>query len=342
MPAIPSGLPALWYQDADGNAVPDAIEQEIGYDPARDDCGVQRCAPAADGDELATAHNTLLVLDASGSMRAAAGGERKIDAARAALLRFVQYAPAKTTLGFLVYGHRGDNTPAGRPISCRGVELLAPIGTLRRESVARTLAAFEPTGWTPIAAALREAGAAFAGRAGQRNRVLLVSDGLETCGGDPVAVARGLHASDVALTIDVVGFDVSSTDAAQLRQVAQATGGSYADVRSRAELDAYLQRQTAVIVDNRERMLCEFRNSVSGATCASRLMLHLRNRVQRERATASPQQRDAYDALLERAAQLEVSAAAEREAAGRRLDTATAGYERTRGQLGRTLESHAP
>lgn len=225
--------------------MPDFIETELGYDPNADDCPLrENCGNGASGEELNKQVNTLLMLDASGSMRAKAGFERKIDTAKQSLKTFVTGAPNLVKMGFLVYGHKGNNTPAGKAESCAadGAEILAPIGGVSADDFDRTLARFEPTGWTPIGLALEKAREAFAGKTGQ-NRIIMVSDGIETCGGNPVEVARQLHSEGINVTIDVVGLDVGSREQDQLRAIAKAGGGEYYDAKTRSELDEYFKKQ---------------------------------------------------------------------------------------------------
>lgn len=248
-----------YYVDSDGNSVPDFIEIELGYDPAKDDCPlVENCGNGAEGEDLNVQVNTLLMLDSSGSMRANAGGERKIDAAKASLKTFVAGAPEAVKMGFLVYGHKGNNTAAGKAASCAadgGAELLQPIGDVRGDGFEQTLTRFEPTGWTPIGLALEQARAAFAGKTGQ-NRIIMVSDGIETCGGNPVEVARQLHSEGIKVTVDVVGFDVNSNEQQQLRRIAEAGGGEYFDAKTRRELDDYFKKQREAFHKTHDVIAC--------------------------------------------------------------------------------------
>ena len=71
--------------------------------------------------------------------------------------------------------------------------------------------------------------------------VILVSDGKETCKGDPCVVVRALKASGVKFIIHVVGFDVTEEDKAQLSCIAQAGGGQYFGAADTAGLLAALQ-----------------------------------------------------------------------------------------------------
>jgi Mg-chelatase subunit ChlD len=245
-PASAAPLPARWYADSDDNGIPNFIELEIGKDPAVDDCTQRRCRlpRGTSTAQAARGRATVIALDASGSMAApAGGGMTKMAAAKRAIRSYVRNTPpALDRFGFVVFGHRGDNSAAGRRASCRGVETLAPVGGFDGGKVVRVLAAFEPTGWTPLAAALTEAGRSFRAGAREVARILLVTDGLETCGGNPVAAATRLQRGGVHVVVDVVGLDVDAAKAKRLRAVAAATGGRYVDARTTAALISRFQR----------------------------------------------------------------------------------------------------
>ncbi|MPZ86776.1 MAG: VWA domain-containing protein [Nitriliruptorales bacterium] len=243
-----SALGPEWSVDTDGNLVPDFIEEELGYDPAVDDCAADIDCPGPGGvqalDLLEREQNLLLILDASGSMAGSAGGgQTKMEAAREALERYVTGTPDLFNIGFMVYGHRGSNQEADRPESCAGVDTLADVGEVDFETFPDVLQSFEPTGWTPVAGSLEAAREVFADRGEDANRVILVSDGIETCDGDPVAAAEALAAEGIDVTVDVVGFGVDAADEDQLRAIAEATGGDYTTAQSGDDLRGYFDKQ---------------------------------------------------------------------------------------------------
>jgi len=290
-PAAGQPLEATWYEDPDGDAIPTHTELRIGTDPESDQCVKDLRCPGVDDtsalrDEQPS--NTLLMLDSSGSMRGpAGGGEQKITAATRSLERFVVGTPDSTSLGLLVYGHKGSNGPGGKNASCRGAEILAPLGEIDYRNARRVLARFKPRGYTPIAHALREAERAFAGKQDARNRIVLVSDGVETCGGDPVASARKLKRAGIAVTVDVVGFDIArSTDAARLKQIADVTGGTYTGAASGSELVDYVRADLARLRMENRADLCILRKGNALSLCqlrarnaASLNMLHESNAI---------------------------------------------------------------
>jgi hypothetical protein len=273
-----------YYVDTDGNAVPDFIEAELGYDPRIDDCAQQTGCALPQGIPGATPtadQNVLVILDASGSMAGpAGGGQLKIDAAKRAIERYVVGTPDNYDLGLMVYGHIGSNQPQDKAASCAGIDVFAPLGELNVNTVGPTLARFGPNGYTPIAGSLDRATQVFTGTEGASNRVLLVTDGVETCDGDPVAAARRLKQANIAVTVDVVGFDIEGSDQeAALRAVADATGGTYTSAQDAEQLSAYfedlLELQNALIT----AITCLFGRTNTAGLCIQTLARDAETRI---------------------------------------------------------------
>lgn len=182
--------------------------------------------------------NVLLMLDASGSMAARIDGETKMAAAQDALVDFTRKLSGSANVALRVYGHTGNNEQDGKAESCAGSELLYPFQAVDADRFEAAIRSFEPTGWTPIAAALDAAADDFAGAPpGGANVVYLVSDGIETCDANPVEAARRLRGSDIDVVVNVIGFDVDAAAARQLRAVAEAGGGDYLAAGSHRDLD---------------------------------------------------------------------------------------------------------
>ena len=183
----------------------------------------------------ATPETLELLLDASGSMAGPdpAGGT-KIDAARSALAGVLSDLPEGTRVGVRAYGGTYEDRERG----CTDTRLLVPVGPADSGAASTALAGLKPTGYTPLASSLRAA-AADLPLTGRRT-VVLVSDGEETCGGDPCAVARELSGSGVGLTVDTVGYGVDDRTRDQLSCVADATGGTYSEAPDAGALTVQL------------------------------------------------------------------------------------------------------
>lgn len=180
--------------------------------------------------ELTRPLNIQLIFDASNSMGDVIGSEQKIASARRTIDILVQSLPLEEenlNVGFRVFGHEGDNTDATRDISCQSTELVVPMDGIDQEALLTSANAYVPTGWTPIKLALAEAEQDFPVSENVRNVIILVTDGEDTCGGNPVSTAEVLAQSDANITIHVVGLGLDSITANRLASIAVAGGGLY-------------------------------------------------------------------------------------------------------------------
>ncbi|MFT4039499.1 MAG: VWA domain-containing protein [Thermomicrobiales bacterium] len=186
--------------------------------------------PTANAAAQPGAVNIELILDVSGSMAEPLGegaGQTRMAAARSALREVISGMPddAPLNVGLRLYGHVGSNAETDRARSCRTTELVAPLTGIDRTALLARIDGATPTGWTPLARALQDAAADFAPGERSANAIIMVTDGEDTCGGDPCAVAAALHAADVAVTTHVVGLALTSDQQAAVRCIAEEGGG---------------------------------------------------------------------------------------------------------------------
>ncbi|MEM9955213.1 MAG: thiamine phosphate synthase, partial [Chloroflexota bacterium] len=194
--------------------------------------------------------NIAVILDASGSMQASLGDSNRIEIARAAVIETVTQLPEGTNLSLWVYGHR---LPQDDPVaSCRDIEQVISFGLVDSETLNAAVRDINAVGYTPISDTLRQVASSFP-EDGSRTIVLL-SDGEETCTGDPCAVAAALKAQNVDLVVNTVGFAADATTRAQLQCIAQVTEGVYYDAQDADGLTESLQ-SAAVVLDGRVRIV---------------------------------------------------------------------------------------
>ncbi|WP_029191177.1 vWA domain-containing protein [Ornithinibacillus scapharcae] len=79
------------------------------------------------------------------------------------------------------------------------------------------------------------------------NLIYVVSDGIETCDGDPVAVAKSLADSNAQPIINTIGFNVDSEAQAQLKEMAKISGGIFSTVNDQSDLEPEFERAQAVL-----------------------------------------------------------------------------------------------
>jgi Mg-chelatase subunit ChlD len=174
-----------------------------------------------------------IVFDASNSMWAQLGGKSKISIAKGILSDALDWLPRDVTLALRVYGHQHPRELR----DCRDSELLVPPGRANRQRIRAAITVFRPRGQTPLGYSLEQIARDFGDIAGER-AVVLVTDGIESCGGDPVAAARSLRKNE-GIPVHVIGFGLESegdADPASLRAIADASGGKFLTARSAEEL----------------------------------------------------------------------------------------------------------
>jgi Ca-activated chloride channel family protein len=161
----------------------------------------------------------IIILDASGSMWAQIDGKPKLEIARETLRTVLQSIPDDKEIGFMAYGHRQKG-------SCEDIELIVPPQAGSASAISAAADSMKFLGKTPLTAAVKQAAEALK-YTEDKATVVLITDGLETCGGDPCALGKELEASGVDFTADVVGFGLTADEGKQIACLADNTGGKY-------------------------------------------------------------------------------------------------------------------
>lgn len=165
------------------------------------------------------ANKVIIILDASGSMWAQIDGKPKLEIARESLRTVLQSVPSDDEIGFMAYGHREKG-------SCDDIELIVPPQAGSASAISAAADSLKFLGKTPLTAAVKQAAEALK-YTEDKATVVLITDGLETCEGDPCALGKELEASGVDFTVDVVGFGLTADEGKQIACLADNTGGKY-------------------------------------------------------------------------------------------------------------------
>jgi hypothetical protein len=204
---------------------------------------VALCAGLLPSTAFAQSCNTadrsvLLILDSSGSMNARLpNGETRIAVAQGAIKGVAAFIPGKAQVSLRLYGAQSPS----RDKNCQDTNLAVPFATAEANAGAITSAidGAKARGYTPIALSLQQAAGDFSADAKARV-IVLVSDGKETCQGDPLVAAKALAAKGI--TVHTVGFVVDTAARGQLQAIARATGGTYFDAPVGPELPDTLKQ----------------------------------------------------------------------------------------------------
>jgi Ca-activated chloride channel family protein len=146
----------------------------------------------------------LFIFDASNSMSGQWDGARKIDIARDILLDMVdslEQTP-NVQMALRIYGHQSPVPPQ----DCSDTKLEVPFSPSNASRIRQKLKFINPKGTTPISNSLEQAADDFPPCSNCRNIILLITDGVEACDGDPCEVSLRLQQQGIILRPFVIGI----------------------------------------------------------------------------------------------------------------------------------------
>lgn len=147
----------------------------------------------------------LFIYDASNSMNGKWQSANKNAIARKLLSQSLD-SLANTEnleLALRVYGHQKDYRKGQ---DCNDTKLEVPFGPGNVDKIKASLQGIAPKGTTPIAKTLEKAGGDFPFCDDCRNIIIMITDGIEECNGDPCAVSMRLQEKGIVLKPFVIGI----------------------------------------------------------------------------------------------------------------------------------------
>lgn len=178
----------------------------------------------------------MIVFDASGSMSTTDRSLKvpRIDGAKRAMNRVIPDVAHLRRLGLIVYGEGEYN-------DCNTIELRLKPMPEAAATLLGEVANIDPRGRTPLTESVKQAADVldFRNRPGT---IVLLTDGEETCGGDPCKLAAQLKKQAKDLTIHVIGYRHETEGYFTSRCMADVTGGQYLRATNEAELVEALRK----------------------------------------------------------------------------------------------------
>ncbi|SDN59565.1 Ca-activated chloride channel family protein [Psychrobacillus sp. OK028] len=178
----------------------------------------------------------FLLLDASSSMLLPVDGKEKMGIAKIAVKRFAKTLGTDNEVSLYVYGHAGTQENKDKELSCTKIDEVYPLQNYKEEEFNTTVDEVAAKGWTPLAAAIQTVNEASKNVEGPLT-VYIVSDGAETCDGDPVSAAQEFAQDNENRKVNIIGFNVDQKGDDQLKAVAEAGNGEYISADNGEELN---------------------------------------------------------------------------------------------------------
>ena len=149
----------------------------------------------------------LFLLDGSGSMLGQWEGTTRMRVAKRLLSDLVDSLKVddQVELALRVYGHQFHR----RLQNCQDSKLEVGFRANNHQQIIQKLGRITPQGTTPIAYSLQQLAQDFPADDAYRNIVIIITDGLESCDGDPCAVSTTLQKRRIFLRPFVIGLGMN-------------------------------------------------------------------------------------------------------------------------------------
>jgi Ca-activated chloride channel family protein len=187
----------------------------------------------------------LFIFDASQSMYGRWETGTKIDVAQqimGKMLDSLQRLDAPhLQLALRVYGHQKPVPPQ----DCNDTKLEVPFAPGNFQKIKNRLATIRPKGTTPIAHSLIKSAGDFPPCDDCRNIIILITDGIEACDGDPCEASRFLQTKGIALKPFVIGIGLDENFRKTFACV-----GQYFNATDEAEFETVLGIIISQVLDN--------------------------------------------------------------------------------------------
>jgi Ca-activated chloride channel homolog len=163
---------------------------------------IAQSRPKMEKDDALT--RILFVFDGSQSMHGRWQSDVKINIAKRLMGNLLDSLATFDNLqvALRVYGHQKPYPPA----DCNDTKLEVPFGPDNFNAVKNKIQEIVPRGTTPLAYALSQTAADFPECSDCRNIVILITDGIEECGGDPCEVSIALQKRKVVMKPFIIGI----------------------------------------------------------------------------------------------------------------------------------------
>ncbi|HTF19137.1 MAG TPA: VWA domain-containing protein, partial [Chryseolinea sp.] len=190
----------------------------------------------------------LFLIDASGSMMEEwqRPNQTRWTVAKSIMSKLVDSLKQNVNLelALRVYGHKSPQEQK----NCKDTWLEVPFKARNHALIISKLQEIKPKGVTPITYSLEQSANDFPSGPGYRNIVILVTDGIESCGGDLCAMSQAMQRKGVFLRPYIIGLGLQSEKTLECagKYVNADTPGKFYDVLNEAIESSFAKTTVSV------------------------------------------------------------------------------------------------
>ena len=192
----------------------------------------------------------IFIFDASGSMWGQIEGQTKHAIATNVLNQTVQSFEEDQSYGLVVYGHRQEK-------DCEDVETVIPLTNTSKTALEQSLVNVKPLGRTPLAFSALKVIEEIKNSSISAT-VILITDGIESCGGNLCEVIKEAKKAGVDFKLHIVGFGLKDSESKDLLCAVEEGGGNYYDAQNAESLSNALEEVTELHIKEESKNLSVF------------------------------------------------------------------------------------
>ncbi|MDF3821764.1 VWA domain-containing protein [Leptospira sp. 96542] len=175
----------------------------------------------------------VIILDASGSMTEILEGKTRMAVAKEKLTGVLGSLGKDVSVGLVAYGNRIPG--------CDSARLYQPIMRGAGKLVSQKINQIVPAGSTPIAQTLSVVGEFILSDQVETN-IIFISDGVESCEGDPKAVLYALKTAGKKFQLHILGMGLDPKGDEDLKRLAVIGNGDYYSIKEPNDFTRPFQR----------------------------------------------------------------------------------------------------
>jgi Ca-activated chloride channel homolog len=178
--------------------------------------------------ESSQPRSIMFILDASGSMNDRMSSTSRMKVALEQMESFIKTLPPETEMGLVAYGNRIPG--------CDSARLYSPLKRYGSKDILAKMPLFFPAGSTPIARTLELVGKHLL-TGHPATEIILISDGIESCDGDPIKEIQKIKRVNPNVKMHVLGLDVLKNEERELQFLATEASGKYFPVKNQKSME---------------------------------------------------------------------------------------------------------
>ncbi|WP_068672558.1 hypothetical protein [Oceanobacillus sp. Castelsardo] len=215
------------------------IEKAENFEPRFDEPFMPTVSMKDNNDIQSNHGKAIILLDAKSSMLLSQDGQSTLEIIKDSINRFVKIVGQSNEVSLIVYGYKNNNSESDAALACNAVEEMYPMGTFDEEQFKESLRTIEGNGESPLARAIQKA-EEVSGDEDEHVSIYVISNGAETCDGDPVKEIEKFMSKKVDRAVHFIGLEVDENTEDMLKELSILGKGTYYSAKNEGELKSII------------------------------------------------------------------------------------------------------